>query len=47
MEKKDEGLPSQVVIDKILDKILQSGYKSLTNAEKDILFKVGKDDKSK
>ena len=47
VEKKEEGLPSQVVIDKILDKILQSGYKSLTNAEKDILFKVGKDDKSK
>lgn len=45
--KKDENRPSQADIDIILDKILQSGYKSLTNAEKDMLFKVGKEDKSK
>ena len=29
-------------IDRILDKISISGYESLTQAEKDFLFKVGK-----
>ncbi|MEJ2585959.1 MAG: rhomboid family intramembrane serine protease [Robiginitalea sp.] len=31
-------------IDKILDKISKSGYDSLTQAEKDFLFKAGKED---
>jgi membrane associated rhomboid family serine protease len=39
--------PDQAYIDAILDKILQSGYKSLTNAEKDALFKASKEDKNK
>ena len=33
---------SQQQIDKILDKISQSGYDSLSNEEKEFLFKVGK-----
>jgi len=33
---------SQQQIDEILDKISQSGYDSLTKAEKEFLFKVGK-----
>lgn len=33
----------QVKIDAILDKISASGYESLTKAEKDFLFKAGKD----
>ena len=33
----------QVKIDSILDKISASGYESLTKAEKDFLFKAGKD----
>lgn len=37
--------PSQTHVDEILDKILKSGYKSLTNEEKDILFKFSKEDK--
>lgn len=32
----------QVKIDRILDKISKSGYETLTKAEKDFLFKVGK-----
>ena len=32
----------QEIIDKILDKISQSGYESLSNEEKDILFKASK-----
>lgn len=39
--------PNQAYIDAILDKILQSGYKSLTNAEKNALFKASKEDKNK
>lgn len=39
--------PNQAYIDAILDKILQSGYKSLTNVEKDALFKASKEDKNK
>ncbi|AYN68511.1 rhomboid family intramembrane serine protease [Euzebyella marina] len=34
----------QKKIDAILDKISQSGYESLSKAEKDFLFKAGKDD---
>lgn len=34
---------SQKKIDAILDKISKSGYESLTKAEKDFLFKAGKD----
>ncbi|HLT41609.1 MAG TPA: rhomboid family intramembrane serine protease [Sphingobacteriaceae bacterium] len=37
----------QAYIDSILDKILQSGYKSLTKAEKDALFNASKEDKGK
>jgi membrane associated rhomboid family serine protease len=33
----------QIKIDRILDKIGKSGYDSLTKAEKDFLFKAGKD----
>lgn len=40
-------VPDQAYIDAILDKILQSGYKSLTNAEKDALFKASKEDGKK
>jgi hypothetical protein len=35
--------PNQAEIDKILDKISASGYDSLSKAEKDTLFKAGKD----
>jgi len=31
-------------VDAILDKIGKSGYDSLTKAEKDFLFKAGKED---
>ena len=34
----------QKKIDAILDKISKSGYESLTKAEKDFLFKAGKED---
>jgi hypothetical protein len=34
----------QAKIDGILDKIGKSGYDSLTKAEKDFLFKAGKND---
>lgn len=34
----------QKKVDTILDKISKSGYESLTKAEKDFLFKAGKDD---
>ncbi|MEE3227198.1 MAG: DUF6576 domain-containing protein, partial [Bacteroidota bacterium] len=33
----------QAQIDAILDKISKSGYDSLSKAEKDFLFKAGKD----
>lgn len=39
-----DSKPDQAYIDAILDKILQSGYKSLSKAEKDALFKAGKED---
>lgn len=35
-------IPNQEVIDRILDKISQSGYDSLTKAEKEALFKASK-----
>jgi hypothetical protein len=39
--KKDEGV-SQADIDRILDKISQSGYENLTEKEKKILFEASK-----
>jgi hypothetical protein len=41
-KKSDQG-EHQKKIDAILDKIGKSGYDSLTKAEKDFLFKAGKD----
>jgi len=44
--KKTKPSPTnehQIKIDRILDKIGKSGYDSLTKAEKDFLFKAGKD----
>ncbi|MFD2597991.1 DUF6576 domain-containing protein [Sphingobacterium corticis] len=38
-------LPNQEVIDEILDKISSNGYDSLTNLEKEILFKASKQEK--
>ena len=35
----------QELMDSILDKISQSGYESLTKAEKEFLFRISKDDK--
>lgn len=35
-------VPNQEVVDRILDKISQSGYESLTKAEKEALFKASK-----
>ena len=46
VRKKTKPSPTnehQIKIDRILDKIGKSGYDSLTNAEKDFLFKAGKD----
>ena len=37
-------LPNQEVIDEILDKISQSGYESLSSREKEILFKVSREE---
>ena len=42
--KKRAVTGQQKKIDAILDKIGKSGYDSLTKAEKDFLFKAGKDD---
>lgn len=41
---KDLKSDHQKKIDAILDKISKSGYESLTKAEKDFLFKAGKED---
>ena len=41
---KQEKNSNQIKIDIILDKIGKSGYDSLTKAEKDFLFKAGKED---
>ena len=46
VRKKTKPSPTnehQIKIDRILDKIGKSGYGSLTKAEKDFLFKAGKD----
>lgn len=46
VRKKSKPSPTnehQIKIDRILDKIGKSGYDSLTKAEKDFLFKAGKD----
>lgn len=40
--KKNTDITDQETIDRILDKISQSGYDSLTSAEKEILFKASK-----
>src|SRR5690606_4078529 len=40
--KEEPLVPNQEVIDRILDKISQSGYESLTKAEKEALFKASK-----
>ena len=37
-------MPNQEVIDEILDKISQSGYESLSSREKEILFKVSREE---
>ncbi|WP_156305905.1 rhomboid family intramembrane serine protease [Sphingobacterium endophyticum] len=37
-------LPNQEVIDEILDKISQNGYESLSSREKEILFKVSREE---
>ncbi len=42
--KKDIKSDRQKKIDAILDKISKSGYESLTKAEKDFLFKAGKEE---
>jgi NAD+--asparagine ADP-ribosyltransferase len=41
-DKKDEEKITQEDIDKILDKISQSGYQNLTEKEKKILFEASK-----
>ncbi len=40
--KKNTDVTDQETIDRILDKISQSGYESLSSAEKEILFKASK-----
>jgi hypothetical protein len=42
-KKRDKDI-NQRQIDEILDKISKSGYESLSKAEKDFLFKAGKED---
>ncbi len=42
-KKKDTSSDHQKKVDGILDKIGKSGYESLTKAEKDFLFKAGKE----
>lgn len=42
----ETNTPTQTHVDEILDKILKSGYKSLTNEEKDVLFKFSKQEKN-
>jgi membrane associated rhomboid family serine protease len=41
---KPSKAEKQKIVDAILDKVSQSGYDSLTKAEKDILFKAGQND---
>ncbi len=40
--RKDANVSSQEQVDQILDKIKQKGYDSLSDAEKDVLFKASK-----
>jgi membrane associated rhomboid family serine protease len=42
-DKSSNALPRQEEIDRILDKISQSGYDSLNKQEKEILFRASKD----
>jgi membrane associated rhomboid family serine protease len=42
----ESKLQQQKILDNILDKISESGYESLTEREKEILFKMSKDDKN-
>ena len=44
--REEPLVPNQEVVDRILDKISQSGYDSLTKAEKDALFKASKQGQS-
>jgi hypothetical protein len=37
-------LPNQEVIDEILDKISQNGYESLSSREKEILFRISREE---
>jgi membrane associated rhomboid family serine protease len=46
-EKRSAGLPRQEEIDRILDKISQSGYSSLSKVEKEILFRASNDEGKK
>lgn len=43
MKTETKDNPSQAEIDRILDKISQSGYESLSKREREILFKASKD----
>ncbi|MEO6151182.1 MAG: rhomboid family intramembrane serine protease [Mucilaginibacter sp.] len=43
-EKNSSAKPRQEEIDRILDKISQSGYENLTRQEKEILFRASKDE---
>ncbi len=42
-DKNSNGKPRQEEIDRILDKISQSGYESLNKQEKEVLFRASKD----
>jgi len=44
--KNSNDLPRQEEIDRILDKISQSGYESLNKQEKEILFRASKDNEA-
>ena len=43
MKTASNARPSQVDVDVILDKISKSGYESLSQVEKETLFKASKD----
>ena len=45
-QKESSSKPQQDEIDRILDKISQSGYDSLNKQEKEILFRASKDNES-
>jgi hypothetical protein len=42
-DKNSNGKPRQEEIDRILDKISQTGYDSLNKQEREILFRASKD----